>query len=124
MPYFRSLLKNESGSVAFLAALLIPLCLSMVGMAVDYGRAYGIKTKLQGIADSGVLAGAQEFIANATLSDGDKNALANEVTKNYVEAGISKIGAGINAIKYNVSSDAKQFTVLVITHPLAKSALL
>ena len=70
----RRLARSESGNtLAMMAAFLIPLS-ALVGSAVDTGRLYLVKVRLQQACDAGALAGRKFMIDNnvATL---DSNAV-------------------------------------------------
>ena len=56
-------LKNQKGSVLALLAILLPVLLGFTGLAVDFGRLYMEKGRLQNIADAAVLAGLAELKA-------------------------------------------------------------
>ena len=57
-------LKKQKGVITVLTALLLPLFLACTGMAVDIGRLYMEKSRLQNIADAAVLAGLAELKEN------------------------------------------------------------
>ena len=44
--------RNQSGVIAILSALLLVPVLSFVGMAVDFSRALGVRTEMQGALDA------------------------------------------------------------------------
>ena len=56
-------LKQKKGAVIALLALLLPILLGFTGLAVDIGRLYMEKGRLQNIADAAVLAGLAELKA-------------------------------------------------------------
>ena len=56
-------LKNKKGAVMTLFAILLPVLLAFTGIAVDLGRLYMEKGRLQNIADSAALAGMAELKA-------------------------------------------------------------
>jgi hypothetical protein len=55
---FRRFSGDPSGSVTIAFALVISIAIGCVGMAIDYGRALEVKTRLQRAVDSASLAGA------------------------------------------------------------------
>ena len=57
-------LNKQKGAITVLTALLFPLLLACTGMAVDIGRLYMEKSRLQNIADAAVLAGLAELKKN------------------------------------------------------------
>ncbi len=56
-------LNPQKGSVLALLAILLPVLLGFTGLAVDFGRLYMEKGRLQNIADAAVLAGLAELKA-------------------------------------------------------------
>ena len=56
-------LNQQKGAVIALLALLLPILLGFTGLAVDIGRLYMEKGRLQNIADAAVLAGLAELKA-------------------------------------------------------------
>ena len=54
-------LNHQKGSVLALLAILLPVLLGFTGLAVDIGRLYMEKGRLQNIADAAVLAGLTEL---------------------------------------------------------------
>lgn len=71
--------KNESGSLTVLFSLSLMALLSVVGLAVDYGRATSLYRELQHAVDAAVLAGA-----NPTIPlDQRESAFENALKANY-----------------------------------------
>lgn len=62
-------LNKQKGAITVLTALLFPLLLACTGMAVDIGRLYMEKSRLQNIADAAVLAGLAELKKNPETKD-------------------------------------------------------
>lgn len=62
-------LNKQKGAITVLTALLFPLLLACTGMAVDIGRLYMEKSRLQNIADAAVLAGLAEIKENPETKD-------------------------------------------------------
>lgn len=96
-------LKKQKGAITVLTALLFPLLLACTGMAVDIGRLYMEKSRLQNIADAAVLAGLTELKENPE-------------TKNLIKIDSCKMvnNMPIGALTYNSSvnqntSDDKPF---------------
>lgn len=56
-------LKKQQGAIIALFALLLPILLAFTGFAVDFGRLYMEKGRLQNIADAATLAGLAELKA-------------------------------------------------------------
>jgi hypothetical protein len=57
----RRLLKEEGGVVLILYALLIPVIIGIIGLAIDGGRVFIVNSELQNLADAAALAGAAEL---------------------------------------------------------------
>lgn len=55
---YLNLLRDEEGSVAIIFALTMIPAMLLVGGAIDFGRAYSLREKLQNAADSAVIAAA------------------------------------------------------------------
>lgn len=51
------ILKKQKGAIILLFLILLPLMMAFVGLAIDIGYIYTVKTKLQNTADAAVLAG-------------------------------------------------------------------
>lgn len=62
-------LKKQKGVITVAAALLLPVLLACTGMAVDIGRLYMEKARLQNIADAAVLAGLAALKENPETKD-------------------------------------------------------
>jgi len=61
----RRLLKEEGGAVLILYALLIPVIIGIIGLAIDGGRVFIVNSELQNLADAAALAGAAELDGTA-----------------------------------------------------------
>ena len=87
-------LKKQKGAITFLTALLLPVLLACTGMAVDIGRLYMEKSRLQNIADAAVLAGLAELKENPE-------------TKNLIKIDSCQMvnNMPIGALTYNSSVD-------------------
>ena len=68
----RSLPRNDDGFVLIATAVCLPVIVGMLGLTVDVGRLYIVKTELQSYADSAAIAAAYEL--NGT-SQGITNAI-------------------------------------------------
>ena len=58
----RTFRRNDNGSVAVIFALTVFIVVAMVGGAVDFGRAYALKAKLQAAVDASALAAASAYV--------------------------------------------------------------
>jgi Flp pilus assembly protein TadG len=84
----RSLLANEDGAVAVLAALSLPIMVLSIGAAIDYSRAGALKTKLQDAADAAVLVAAKSA---PSMNDTELLAAVNKIFKASVNDPTAKI---------------------------------
>lgn len=62
-------LKQQSGSVLIISAMLLPLMLGCLGFAYDFGNLYIHKTRLQNIVDAAALAGGYAFLESQSNPD-------------------------------------------------------
>ncbi len=73
MSYLRKRLKEQSGVIAIIIALLLPVLVGILGIIIDLGFAYQYKRLMQTAADAGAMAGAH------WLYRGEVGSLNNEV---------------------------------------------
>jgi Flp pilus assembly protein TadG len=59
---FKSLVKDQRGSVAIIFGVTVSAVVAMTGGAVDLGRAYIAKSRLQSAVDGAALAGASTYV--------------------------------------------------------------
>ncbi len=71
---------NRDGAVAVLFAVMLPVLILAVGIAVDYMRAIQLRTALQGAVNSAALAGAKVYLDTSAAS------AAQTMASNYVTA--------------------------------------
>jgi Flp pilus assembly protein TadG len=71
------LVKNDRGSVAIMFGLTIFIVFTIVGSAVDYGRAMLARARLQAAVDSSVLAAARVWQLENSLEVAEAKALAH-----------------------------------------------
>jgi Flp pilus assembly protein TadG len=79
-----TLASDNCGTVAVILAILAPLLVSIVGLAIDYGFAANQKAILQRAADAAALAGAKEL----SMSDSKRenaSAVVKAVVDNFVK---------------------------------------
>ena len=99
------LVKNDRGSVAIMFGLTIFVVFTIVGSAVDYGRAMLARARLQAAVDSSVLAAARVWQLENSLELAEEKALAHfasnkpsdpsrvvEFTPNMVDSTFTMIG--------------------------------
>ena len=59
---------NRSGSITVLVAMVFPVLLVFLGLALDFGHVYHFKRRMQAATDAGAMAGAVElYRRNASL---------------------------------------------------------
>ncbi len=73
MKHLRKRLKEQSGVIAIIIALLLPVLVGILGIIIDLGFAYQYKRLMQTAADAGAMAGAH------WLYRGEVGSLNNEV---------------------------------------------
>lgn len=108
---FPNLIKNKSGSVATITALMSVPLLFVTGVAVDYAIMNNLQNSLQISADASALASAKELALSSNNNDTVK-----EIAKQYV---MSSLSAGFDLEKYRdslgietkVSNSRKSVTV-------------
>lgn len=71
-------LRDDSGAVAAIVAVLAVALLSLSALVIDMGYMYDVRRELQAVAESAALAGCQELIAtgDAGLADAEARAYA------------------------------------------------
>lgn len=73
-----SFARDESGSVAVVAAAAFAVCVGIAAFAVDYSRAYVVKGRLQNAADAAALAAAQILALDPANAGAKAAALAQQ----------------------------------------------
>jgi hypothetical protein len=76
--------KNERGTVVVMAALLFPVLIFMVGLAVDFGIMYGVRNAAQNAADAAALVGAYTYagmnpVTTDIVAAANRASLANPI---------------------------------------------
>lgn len=69
------LARDERGSTAMIFALTVAIVVSMVGGAVDYGRAVKVRDQIQNAVDAAILAGARSWQLDGDLVVAQQRAL-------------------------------------------------
>ncbi|MEE9315289.1 MAG: TadE/TadG family type IV pilus assembly protein [Rhizobiaceae bacterium] len=108
--------KNESGSINFLAMAMVPLLALSVGVAIDTAEVYRAKINFQNAVDAGTLMAAK------TLARTGKPAVAQQAGKDVFQANIKNLSASTgtidfdmgdgNCVSQGVTADAK------LRHPI------
>lgn len=118
-------LKHERGQIIILAAVMLVILVAVVGLAIDSGRGYGVKAKLNAAVDAGAIAGARALAEGA--DDAARLAAAQAAARNFYYANYpvnylgSTVGSpSINAVhessgywRVNVSGTATMNTTLM-----------
>src|SRR5215467_2387776 len=76
--------RKQKGVALVLCALMLLVLVPMVGLAIDGGVAYLLRTKLSAAVDAAVLAGARSLSSGADLQSQTANATA--VAQRYFDA--------------------------------------
>ena len=66
-------MKQQSGSILVISALMLPIMLGCLGFAYDFGNLYIHKSRLQNIADAAALAGGRAYLDSQKKPIGDKD---------------------------------------------------
>lgn len=66
-------MKQQSGSILVISALMLPVMLGCLGFAYDFGNLYVHKTRLQNIADAAALAGGRAYLESQKKAEGTKD---------------------------------------------------
>jgi len=115
----RSLVKDEGGAVAMIFAITLFLVLSMVGGAVDLGRAYSAKAKLQAATDAASLAAASRYI-----NDPDHNVMlaVQQGLKHFTASMANEPSATIAATLDEASKTVRTDASLTVKTPFLSLA--
>jgi hypothetical protein len=79
-------LKNESGNVLAIVALCLPVLFGFMGLAVDVGLLFRAKRNLQIAADAAAVAGALDYLYNASATSATTAATASAAANGIVAA--------------------------------------
>ena len=66
-------MKQQSGSILVISALMLPVMLGCLGFAYDFGNLYVHKSRLQNIADAAALAGGRAYLDSQKKPTGTKD---------------------------------------------------
>jgi Flp pilus assembly protein TadG len=99
----KAFLRSTSGNFAMALAIVLPVILGSVGLAVDYAHLLNIKSRLQNAADVGVLVASREAASDARRNDIFSDYLQANLRGNGVSIARSEIEieAGINHLGIN-----------------------
>jgi len=98
---------TRRGSTAAMFALLLPVLIGMVGVAIDMGNLYMTHTRLQAAVDAGALAGSLQLPYDPDLSKGIvKQAVKDMVNANMESAEVTAVDSGTEVRSVEVSARA------------------
>ena len=102
--------RRRSGHVLIVAALAFPAILAVMGLALDGGRFYQLKRRMQAAADAGAMGGGHELwrgnasgITDAARMDTALNGFTNGVNNTTVTVTNGVRGANISYVEVIVS---------------------
>jgi Flp pilus assembly protein TadG len=100
--WIERLLRAQSGQVIIWVAVMLPLFLSVIGLAIDGAIVFSQRRELQNVADSAARAGAMQVDQNIYRESSGMNLVldvgaARQVTAEYLASQASEIGASIDA---------------------------
>ncbi len=109
---WRRFIENQRGAYLVIVAVLLPLLLTFAGLAVDLGRGYAHKAKLQNAADAGVMAAAHIYFPDKSHDE------VYEWAQRYMDANHGNEAYNIDQItvrtlKEGTSSNDEENTVLI-----------
>jgi Flp pilus assembly protein TadG len=93
--------QRQSGQVLVLVALLLVVLLGSVGLAIDAGRLYGVKAKLNSAVDAAAIAGARALAQGDT--DPLREAAAIQAARDYYLANFPALFEGAEPVPLNTS---------------------
>lgn len=106
---YRGWINDTAGSGMIVAALVAPVLILAVGVAIDYGRATSARSGLQDIADAAAIAGARELV----LANADSSQLQS-VAAQSVSANMANLSsAGVSAPVVVARANTQEGTVTV-----------
>jgi Flp pilus assembly protein TadG len=107
----RDFRKDERGAVAVIVALLLPVLIGMVGVAVEVGYWFSEKRELQTAADAGAIGGAFELLNGNSASI--SSSASSEATRNGYDSGNGTITVNTPPTSGSYSGDATAVEVIV-----------
>jgi Flp pilus assembly protein TadG len=93
----RSQQSRQRGQIVIITAVMLVALIGMVGLAIDSGRAYGVRAKLSAAVDAAALAAGRALAIGA--SDGERLANAQATGLRFYNANFPSgfLGATRNA---------------------------
>ena len=94
--------RTQSGQVIIWVAVMLPLFLSVIGLAIDGAIVFSQRRELQNVADSAARAGAMQVDQHIYRESSGTNLVldvgaARQVAAEYLASQASEIGASIDA---------------------------
>lgn len=87
---------EDSGQTMVLCAMMLPILLGAVGMAVDVGYVFDHRRQMQGAADSAVLAGGRAVRMNPSISTTDLTTIVHaDATRNGFVHGTKNVTVAV-----------------------------
>src|SRR6185503_3020724 len=93
-------LQCEMGQVLIISALVLPVMLGFVGLALDVGLLFAHRTERQRAADAASIAGAQYLMYNPNDTTGARNEACSYARKNGY--GAANCPVGDNEVRINI----------------------
>jgi Flp pilus assembly protein TadG len=95
-------IRGQSGQIVVWVAVLLPLLLSVIGLAIDGAIVFGQRRELQNVADSAARAGAMQVDERAYRESSGANLVldlgaARQVAAEYLASQAPDLGATIGA---------------------------
>jgi Flp pilus assembly protein TadG len=109
--YGADFIADKAAGIAVAFALVLPVLLGVTGVAVDYGLAASIHSKMQGAADSAAVASAREL----QLAQSDESritAVANNVVSSALQSVTTNVKVDFTAMTVQVDIE-KDFTPII-----------
>jgi Flp pilus assembly protein TadG len=92
----RRLRAEDAGQTMVLAAVMMPILIGAVGIAVDVGYAFDHRRQMQLAADSAALAGGRALRTNPSISNADLATIVRaDATRNKFKHGINSVSVTI-----------------------------
>jgi Flp pilus assembly protein TadG len=109
---WRKLLASEDGSIAVIFGLMAIVIVMLVGGAIDFGRAYTLKNRLQESLDAACLAAASHYVNDPTHDD----QAALQAGTRFFQANTVGIGDASMTSSLDAASQTVQMSATVTTY--------
>jgi Flp pilus assembly protein TadG len=108
---------DQRGASMIMFGLSIPVLVGIAGIAIDYSRAVGVKSRVQAAADEAALASV------AYLRNGGSTAAATTLAQNVFLSNFAGMGGNAFAVQPNFSVAGTQFTANVSVQGVINTTL-